>query len=712
MDLDTARKWDKSSSIYNTRKKEKELVKMQIIKSRGRLFIVVALVWLISAQVQAQDAVQVDTITITANKMEENIQDVAGSVSALSEMQIEDAGINSFNDIHIHIPNFSSYASGNMGGYDSIRGQTNLITSSRAVGIYVDDVPAILSSWTKLTNLYETERIEVLRGPQGNLYGLNSAGGVVNIITKKPGNTFRANATAEYGNYDLRSYKASVSGPVVKDKLFMGFAGKYKTRDSYIEEEGADTHKDNWISGRFQMRWVPLDTTNILFTSIDEDSDSDHGVWVPKDSDPFKIKNMGLDEKGDTYGNIRSLRIKHHTPWFDLTSITAKVSGESQSVGGKDFVSGGANLKYMVNDQDSNKWMQELRFASTDKENAFQWILGGFYLKGEEDTNGNFCKDTGTIDAPTGIYADDITESEIETDIFSLFGQAGYTFQERLTITAGLRYDRDKKETDFLHNANGTVIADYEASTTWDAVSPKLVVDFRANDSIMTYVSVAKGYKSGGYSSHMGDTPEDAMFDPEYAWSYETGVKTNWLNNRIIANMCGFYTTVDDIQIMYTDPDTWQMSYKNAAEATLWGIELETIFRPFAGLQVMASFGLLETELEKHEIREYEGNRVPFASDYNAGLVIQYNSPWGIYIRGEGSWFGKSYFGEDNKYSQEAYMIANSKIGYETENFNINFYIKNAFDKTYYNFVNCRGGVEKGILGTPLTCGVQATLRF
>lgn len=651
-----------------------------------------------------------ETITVTADKREKNIQDVAGSVSALGEMQIEDAGINSFNDIHLYIPNFSSYATGSTGGYDSIRGQTNLITSSRAVGIYVDDVPAILSSWMKLTNLYETERIEVLRGPQGNLYGLNSAGGVVNIITKKPGNTFKANATVKYGNYDLRSYKASVSGPVVKDRLFIGFAGKYKTRDSYVEEEGADTHKERRLSSRFQMRWIPSDATDILFTSIDEESDSDCGVWVLKDSDPFKIKNKGLDEKGETYGNIRSLRIKHHAPWFDLTSITAKVAGEFNSIGGKDFVSGD-NLKYMVSGQDSNRWMQELRFTSNDKENSFEWIFGGFYLKGEEESNNNFRKDTGTMDAPTGIYADDITRSEIKADIFSLFGQAAYTFQERLTITAGLRYDRDEKETDLLHNANGTLIADYAASTHWSAVSPKFVVDFRANNSIMSYVSAAKGYKAGGYSS-MGGTPEDAMFDPEYAWSYEAGVKTNWLDNRVIANMCGFYTTVDDIQIMYTDPDTWQMSYKNAAEASLWGIEFETISRPFTGLQLIASFGLLETEFTKHIIREYEGNSVPFVSEYNAGLVIQYNSPWGIYIRGEGSWLGKTYFGEDNKYSQDDYMIANSKIGYETENFNINFYIKNAFDKVYYNFVNCRGGVEKGISGTPLTCGVQATLRF
>jgi len=653
-----------------------------------------------------------DTITVTAQKREERVQDIAGSVSVLQDIQIEDAGIHSFNDIHFYIPNFTTYSTGTLGGYDSIRGQTNMIDNSRAVGIYVDDIPAILSPYTKLKNLYDIERIEVLRGPQGNLYGLNSAGGVVNIVTKKPDSTFRAKASAEYGNYDLRAFKTSVSGPVVKEKLFMGFAGEYRTRDSFIDEEGAGSHEDASLSGRFQVRWIASDKTDILFTSTDQSSDSDYRGWSVKDDEPFTIQNMGLDENIETNGNIRSLRIKHQTPWFDITSITAKLTGDDESKLGKDFISGGANLKYHVHDQNNKKWVQEMRLASPDEDRLFKWIVGGFYLKGEDQYFLNTLMDTGGMSNPTGVYADDITQSEQDTDTFSLFGQVGSTFREKLTITAGLRYDRDKKSTIFHHNRQGNVIADYEASETWDAVSPKVAVDYRASEAIMTYVSAAKGYKAGGYSFNMGDTPEDAMFDPEYAWSYEAGVKTNWLDNRIIANICGFYTTVDDIQIMYTDPATWLMSYKNAAEARLWGVEFEAMLRPIDGLEVIASLGLLETEFKTHEIKAYEGNEVPFAPRYNANLILQYYLPWGMYVRGEGSWLGKSYFGEDNAYSQNAYMVVNAKIGYETDHFNIHFYVKNALDKTYYTFVNSRGGVEKGLLGNPRTFGIQAVLRF
>ncbi len=656
------------------------------------------------AQAEADKSIyKIEDMTVTVDKREENIQDVAGSVSAISAIQIEDSGLDSFNDINNYVPNFISY---DKIGFDSIRGQSNMASSSRAVGIYVDDVPA------KLTNLYDIERIEVLRGPQGNLYGLNSAGGIVNIITKKPDNIFRVNTVAEFGNYDLQSYTASASGPVIKETLFIGLSGKHKTQDNYVEEEGANTHKDSDMSGRVQLRWVPSENTDFLFTTIDEECKSDRGVWSTLDGGPYKIKNMGLDEKTNSSGNIRSLRIKHHAPMFDLTSITAKMSDESETAFGMDFISGGDNLKSLIAEHQNDRWMQEIRLASPEKENPFQWILGGSYLNGKEQLWNNFLKDTGTMAAPTGMYASRITESEIETNTFSFFGQAGYRFYDMVRFTGGIRYDKDKRTTDFKQSMNGTVTSDYEASTTWDAFSPKFIVDYRANDSIMTYASAAKGYKAGGYSPITGGTAEDALFNPEYAWSYELGMKTNWMNNKIIANICGFYTIVDDIQIMYTDPDTWRVSYKNAAEATLWGIEMEAILRPFEGLQVMASFGLLETQFDKHEIKAYEGNSVPLAPEYQAQLAAQYNFLNGLFIRGEAFWNGKSYFTEDNTFSQGAYMTANSRIGYENDNFSINVYVKNMFDEVYYNFANKLGGVDKVIGAEPRTVGVQMTLRF
>ena len=678
--------------------------------------ILLLLVLNLGVSALAQDSknreIQLESITVTADKREKDIQDVPGSVSALNDIQIEDAGINAIKNIADYVPNFEIYPIYGSNSYQSIRGQSNLVISSPAVGTYIDDVPnfGFTGVWTGLFNI---ERVEVLRGPQGNLYGMNSAGGVVNIVTKKPGDTFEATASAEYGNYDLRAFKAAVSGPVIENKLSIGFTGSYRIRDSYIEEEGADTHEEEISSSRIQIRWTPSDNTEVLLTKYQDDYYCDFDSWVVPAYDTFKIKNRGLKEGDDATDNVYSLRIKHQAPWADITSITALIDNDKYTDAGKDYTSGGDNLKHRLMDLQDQRWIQEIRFASVDKDRRFQWLLGGFYLNGSQDTYYNMQRDTGTAGAPTGIYTDDYTISKLETNTFSLFGQADYTFMEKFTFTAGLRYDYDEKETDFYHNNKGVVAADYEDSKTWSTFSPKAALNYRANESIMTYLSIARGYKAGGYatSTSMGDTSDSARYDPEYALSYEAGIKTNWLNKKIIANMSIFYTTVDDIQILYIDPDG-TFGLRNAAEATMWGIEMESVFRPLTGLQIIGSLGILETEFEKHETVEYEGNDVPFAPQFNAGLAIQYNSSWGGYIRVENTWYGKSYFDEGNNYSQSDYSVANAKVGYEIGSVNINAYINNIFDKTYYTIFNQGSGVEKAVTGAPLTYGLQATIRF
>jgi iron complex outermembrane receptor protein len=436
--------------------------------------------------------IQLESITVTADKREKDIQDVPGSVSALNDIQIDDAGINAIKDISDYVPNFEIYPIYGSNSYQSIRGQSNLVISSPAVGTYIDDVPNFGFSgvWTGLFNI---ERVEVLRGPQGNLYGMNSAGGVVNIITKKPGDILEATASAEYGNYNLRAFKAAVSGPIIKDKLFIGFTGAYQIRDSYIEEEGADTHEEEISSSRLQLRWTPSDKTDLLLSKNQDDYYCDFDSWVVPAYDTFKIKNRGLKEGDDATDNVYSLRIKHQASWADITSITAFIDNDKYTDAGKDYTSGGDNLKHRIMDLEDNRWIQEIRFTSVDKDNRFQWLLGGFYLNGTQDTYYNMQKDTGTAGAPTGIYSDDYTTSKLETNTFSLFGQADYSFIEKFTFTAGLRYDYDKKETDFYHNNKGVVAADYEESTTWSTFSPKAALNYRANESIMTYLSIARG---------------------------------------------------------------------------------------------------------------------------------------------------------------------------------------------------------------------------
>ena len=663
--------------------------------------------------------IEIEEMVVTAQKREENVQDVPASITALSEVQIEDAKIESTNEIHTFIPNFTSFKFGVSGfSYYSIRGQSNFVQTSRSVGIYIDDVPTSSAANVTDSTIYDIERIEVLSGPQGNLYGMNSSGGVINIITKKPGNIWTAKATGGIGDYETHFYNASVSGPVVKDKLFIGLAGSREKQDEGYLDNGA-THPDtiDTVSGRAQLRWTPIEELDIIFSASAEDQDNGMGFMIPVDDDPFKITNFNLeDEHNDLDVNTQSLRIKYEAPWFVVTSVSARNSTEYDSVYTPDLT--GMNLMNMKYLEDVTNYSQEIRLNSVDSDNPFQWIVGGFYFDAEDTSAMTMNMDASLFD-PTGMTPpglmtiEDTTYSTLDTTTYSAFSQAGYTFFDRLTLTGGLRYDRDKKEMNYNH----TGVAQYDASETWEAWSPKFIVDYRWNPSILTYASVAKGYKAGGFAG--GYTAETAGFDPQYVWSYEAGVKTDWLDRRLILNTAMFYTKANDLQVMRRDPITGLPDFRNAAKATIQGLEVELLARPLQGLDITASFGLLDTDFDENknieENADYTGNEVPLSPAYTASLAAHYRSPWGISVRGEAAWTGDTYYDEANTHEQEAYCIANGKIGYEKEHFDIYFFVNNIFEKEYWTFLY--GAMmspteEMGTIGAPRTLGIMATVRF
>ena len=667
----------------------------------------------------ARRPIEIEEMVVTAQKREENVQDVPASITALSEVQVEDARIESTNEIHTFIPNFTSFKMGVSGfSYYSIRGQSNSIQTTRSVGIYIDDVPTSSAANVTDSTIYDIERIEVLSGPQGNLYGMNSSGGVINIITKKPGNIWTAKATGGIGDYETHFYNASVSGPVVKDKFFIGLSGSREKQDEGYLDNGA-THPDtiDTVSGRAQLRWTPIEELDIIFSASAEDQDNGMGFMIPVDDDPFKITNFNLeDEHNDLDVNTQSLRIKYEAPWFVVTSVSARNSTEYDTVYTPDLT--GMNLMNMKYLEDVTNYSQEIRLNSVDSDNPFQWIVGGFYFDAEDTSdmimNMDACLFDPTGMTPPGLMTiEDTTYSVLDTTTYSAFGQAGYAFFDRLTLTGGLRYDRDKKEINYNHKG----VAPYDASETWEAWSPKFIVDYRWNPSMLIYASVAKGYKAGGFAG--GYTAETAGFDPQYVWSYEAGVKTDWLDRRLILNTAMFYTKTNDLQVMRRDPITGLPDFRNAAKATIQGLEVELLARPLQGLDIMASFGLLDTKFDDNknieENADYTGNKVPLSPAYTASLVAHYRSPWGISVRGEAAWTGDTYHDEANTHKQEAYCIANGKIGYEKEHFDIYFFVNNIFDKEYWTFLY--GAMmapteEMGTIGAPRTLGVMATVRF
>ncbi len=663
-------------------------------------------------QAASRKTVELKSITVTAQKQEENVQDVPVSVTVIGEQEVADKKIESVGDLADFVPNFMINYEGASGMNSPVmRGiYATAETLTVSSGLFVDGVP-VLSATGYEDALLDIERVEVLRGPQGTLYGKNTETGAINIITRQPGNDFRAKLSVDAGK--LLSYKTgdglkqaytlNLSSPIQTDKLFFSVAGKFYQKDGFIENTitGNTTDDREHGFGRGHLRWTPSDRLDISFIDSMLEYDDD-------------AVNMGLTEKGATaYGltavtnrkessdlqghnrarsDTQSLKIKYDfNDSLALTSITARREYHDKSLMDWDF----SPLTIMHGDKDNTytKISQELRLdASTDK---IQWLFGLYY---DNDQN--------EIDMEiSSIFPMMASKNrrDLNGEAYAAFGQISYAFTQRFRTTAGLRYEMQKKE--YKNYIFGT-----EADDTWEEVSPKLALQYSWTPAIMTYASVSKGYRSGGYSTSTTD-PQYASYDEEKLWSYEIGAKTLLWGNRLMLNGSVFYMDITDMQV--TEAVSAQRSYlANAAEASATGFELEMTAKLTDGLTLMGGLGYIDIEFDsfKDQSGDYTGNKNPYAPNYTFNIGAQYRAQNGLYARADLIGYGEMYLDRANEYKRDAYEIVNARIGYETEHLDIYLYGQNLFDKEYNSYGYYSGYYV--IYSDPGEVGVQVAYRF
>ncbi|MEG3882560.1 TonB-dependent receptor, partial [Microcoleus sp. herbarium7] len=249
-----------------------------------------------------------------------------------------------------------------------------------------------------------------------------------------------------------------------------------------------------------------------------------------------------------------------------------------------------------------------------------------------------------------------------------------------------------------------------------NVVLPKVAIDYRFNPNVLIYGSIARGYKNGGFSS-LPNTPDAAAFDPERSWTYEIGTKTNWLDDRLLANLAFFYTRVRDYQaIDFVPPNI--SSITNAESANLWGFEVEVKAQPATGFNLNAGFGYTNARYDRYTNAvgvNFNGNRLSNTPEFTYNLGAQYRSPNGFFSRVELQGFGTTFFEETNRAKQKPFGLVNARIGYEFDNFGIYLFGNNLFDKTYFTSSfksNFAGERFFGSVGEGRTIGVQVTTQF
>lgn len=415
---------------------------------------------------------------------------------------------------------------------------------------------------------------------------------------------------------------------------------------------------------------------------------AEYGISAPG----YRKVASNLDGENTTHIDYQALKAVYNiNEHLTLTSVTTHRIYNSEFEMDWDFTS--ATLLHNVTDYKTDKLAQELRLDSSS--GRFNWLIGLYYDKDHYDDSM-----IATSDYPSmaGIY-----DREIDGNSYSAFGHISYSLTEKLSLIGGLRYEKQESELE-------DYVTGSDVDKSWSAVTPKIAIEYNFTPSIMAYANVAEGYRSGGFNSYAND-PRYYSFDSESLWSYEAGIKSSFLNDRVTLNGALYYMDISDMQVTeaINPVESW---VTNAAEASSTGGELEFTARMLDGLTVMAGLGISDIEFDSFQdtAGNYKGNKTPYSPDYTYNIGVQYRHASGIYMRSDLVGYGKMYFDKSNDYSRDSYQVVNAKIGYETESFDVYLYAKNLFDEVYDSDGHYSGYYI--IYSEPREAGLQLVYRF
>jgi len=601
---------------------------------------------------QSQDAFSLEEIIVTAQKREQSLQDVGIAISAFQGETLEAMGVVNSNEIAAKTPNLTIVSPAGEGGVVSvfIRGiglNDFALNNTGPVGFYLDG-SAIGSTNGQLTTLFDVERVEVLKGPQGTLFGRNTTGGALNIVSNKPTEEFEASVAVSAGNYGYLKTEGVVSGNLAENLNGRLAVVAYES-DGYIENTstGDEVEKQNFAA-RALFDYQPTDDLSFMLNLRGSRNDSDSDLYgTTLDADFYEGAHGTRDYKinVDTLGASLTA-IYDINDNVTLTSLTAyddldKFQEEDADMSPLELV----ELDYSV---DTHSFSQELRLnGSTDNT---EWIGGLYYLS--ETTN--WSTHTGLRDLPLadisafagapgfpaaldpsnpadvaliqgfGIPVDDggvlyFGESSgqgkqtLETS--ALFGQVEYLLSEQWSLTVGARYTVLEVDFDldvelvnfaFVGLQNGLSFSDDLKN---EELSGKIAIDYRHNEDTLYYASVTKGFKGGGFNggqvSDFANYAAGAEYDPEELLAYELGVKSSLLDGAMRLNAAVFYYDYSDAQVFngVSDPNTSlpQNVIENADTLDVYGLDMDISWQPIEGLFVQLGVGYTHSEFDQYD---------------------------------------------------------------------------------------------------------------
>ncbi|MBE9009219.1 TonB-dependent receptor [Pseudanabaenaceae cyanobacterium LEGE 13415] len=662
-----------------------------------------------------------EEVVVTAEKRPENPQNVPISLTTLTRQQIEDANINSVRKIATQTPNLFTSVGDRSFTFQTIRGLGNSNYLVRdAISFYLDDVPYENIHQYLPGELFDLERVEVLRGPQGTLYGRSSQAGVINVISRPPANKPEFQIAGGYGNVNQRQAFLSISDAVIPDQLAFRLSGAYNARDGFTRNVllGENANPQESLFGRANVLWTPSKDWTVSFNVNGGRNNDGDNTFVPiTQSNRFESQS-NIPGSLDVSINTQSLKIAYEGAGVNVTSITARNQTQLSYTQDTDYTPD--DLLRSRADLPSTIWSQEIRIQSPKTAERFRWLVGGYYQSRSLDLllSTENTPQVAALGFPVGI---DRTDARFNQTTYAAFGQVEFQPIQPLTLTAGLRYETSREQlnrtssfTDPVLGETPTGLALTNSVVDGDILLPRFAAQYRFSPNIMAYASAARGYKPGSQNYATND-PATLLVRPEKLWSYEVGVKSNWFDNRLSANLAVFWSNVDDYQILLPDSTGLTNLIANGGVKTN-GIELEIVAKPAKGFDLIAGFGYTNARFTNYTNpftgQSFNGNKLTYAPEFTFNLGAQYRSPDGFFGRVDWQGIGTYFFNDSNTLKQAPFSLINARIGYEWKNTGIYFFVNNLFDKQYITTAFTGFFADLASYGDRRTFGIQVRSTF
>ncbi len=562
-----------------------------------------------TAFAQDNKAVILEEIIVTAQKKSENIQDVPISITALTGAALESKGIRSLDEVAFRVPNLSFRNTSDIKlSSTSLRGiiaQTGSAGQDPSVATYVDEVFLGAGASANIA-YYDLEAVEVLRGPQGTLFGRNAIGGVINIRTRKPTFSTEGFAEAEIGTFNHTRVTGALGGALVGDVLAARVSGSFDRRSGFTKIVPLNTSSDNennW-NVRGQLLFRPSENMDWLLSGEYREVQQSSRAFEtlvdvrgvnPDNTDPNDRRIFTGEKSQEEFDGYRiGLRGNIDIGNTKLISVTGYRRHNYSSRADTD----GTQLK-LVSDGDPEKvsaFSQELRLAGGDDASRFSWLIGGFYYK-QTSTNLSFVEfGSDLTGAPDPIIGG--SNGALKVTSYAAFGSVTVRPVDKLSITLGGRFTKERKSIVYSQDDPLGVLGGTTAVTgvkKYNNFSPNVNISFKASDDMLIYATASQGFKSGGFNDALGSAT-GIGFEPEKVSNAEVGIKSELLDRRLRLNFAAFYINWKDILVSVDNPATltYDPTLRNAGKARSYGLEAEATFKASERFSMSASVALLD----------------------------------------------------------------------------------------------------------------------